>query len=107
MLLLRRERLYSFLERHLQHPHIRVGGLDGAVALCIVNEIVTSWLFRMVVAVRLSVAVTGKELVSWLSEVVVVGVFEEVFWRHQGMVVEVDVFVRAWEICGSLGCVER
>ena len=50
-------------------------------------------------------AVADEEVVSWSSEVVVVGVLEEVFCRHQRIIVEVDVFVRAWETCGLLDCV--
>ena len=58
------------------------------------------------VAVLLIKAV-ANEVMSWSFEVVVVRVFEEVFCRHQGMVVEVDVFVRTWETCGLLDCVNR
>lgn len=54
----------------------------------LVDEKVESWSSEMVVAVLLIKAVADEEAVSWSSEAVVVGVFEEVFGRHQGMVGE-------------------
>lgn len=63
----------------------------------VAHEKVESWSPEMVFAVGLIKVVVDEKAENRSSEMVVVGVFEEVFCRRQGMVVKVDVLVRAWE----------
>ena len=63
----------------------------------VAHEKLESWSSETVVAVRLIKVVVDEKAENRSSEMVVVGVLDEVFCRRQGIVVEVDVSLRVLE----------